>query len=191
MKHLFVIIISCIVLAANGQTPGKQVQAKVIEGDTIPAFEMAEINIYGEKIFKSESEKKLYQRVLRHVKKVYPYAKIAEERYRGYLLQLSSISSEKEKRALMKQAEEDIKNEFIDDIRDMTFSEGKILLKLIYRQTQHTSYELLQDYRGNVRAIFWQGIARMFGANLKSAYDPEGEDKYIEEMVKLIEEGKL
>lgn len=188
--YIFILLITTSVFAQD-QTTGVMVNAQVINGDTIPSIELGEVRVYGERIFTSEKDKKQFTRMLRYVKKAYPYAKIAEERYLSYAKLLSTISSDKEKRRIMKKAEEEIKEEFINDIKDMTFNEGKMLLKLIYRQTQHTSYELLQDYRGNVRAVFWQSIARIFGANLKSMYDPTGEDKYIEEIVQMIENGTL
>ena len=91
----------------------------------------------------------------------------------------------------LKQAEQDIKAQFTDDIENMTFTQGKILLKLIYRQTGVSSYEIVKELRGSLRAIFWQTIARVFGANLKVEYDPTGDDKAIEEIVQQIEKGTL
>lgn len=190
--YSFIILLFFITsVFAQKQPKGIVVNTQIINGDTIPSIEIGEVKVYGDKVYTSAEDKKKYDRLVRYVKKVYPYAKIAEERYLGYVKLLSTISSEKEKRKIMKQAEDDIKAEFYNDIKQMTFSEGKVLLKLIYRQTEHTSYQLLQDYRGNVRAVFWQSIARIFGANLKSMYDPNGEDKNIEEIIQMIEQGKL
>jgi len=76
-------------------------------------------------------------------------------------------------------------------MRRLTFTQGKILIKLIDRETSNTSYELIRQYRGKISAIFWQGIARIFGANLKSTYDPRGDDYLIEHIVREIEAGRL
>ena len=91
----------------------------------------------------------------------------------------------------MKQAEDELQAEFGDDLRNLTISQGKILLKLVYRETGASSYDLVAELRGKFRAFFWQAFARIFGFNLKSGYDPEGEDADIEFIVKMIEAGQL
>ena len=78
-----------------------------------------------------------------------------------------------------------------DDIRDMTYSQGRILIKLVDRETSHTSYQLVKHFKGNLSAFFWQGIAKIFQTNLKYEYDPDGTDKWIEEIVARIENGQL
>ena len=78
-----------------------------------------------------------------------------------------------------------------DDMRDMTITQGRLLIKLIDRETQNTSYTLIRQYRGGLTAAFWQGIARIFGTNLKEEYDPYGEDALIELIVNEIEAGRL
>ena len=91
----------------------------------------------------------------------------------------------------MKQAEKELEEEFGDDLREFTFSQGKILIKLIYRETGSSSYDLIADLRGKFRAFFWQAFARLFGFNMRNEYDPEGEDAEIEFIVKMIEAGQL
>lgn len=119
-------------------------------------------------------------------------AKTCELKYNEFAKLLEG-KTENEKRKMMKQAEEDIKNQYYDDVKQLTYTQGRILLKLIDRQTKRTSYDLLKDYRGNVRALFWQSVARIFGANLKAEYHPESdpEDRIVEEIVKMIENGTL
>ena len=90
-----------------------------------------------------------------------------------------------------KKIEEELKKEFDGDIRKMSASQGRILIKLIDRETGDTSYEILQEFRGNVSAFFWQSFSRMFGQDLKSDYDPYGDDKDIESIVQLIEAGAI
>jgi hypothetical protein len=91
----------------------------------------------------------------------------------------------------MKQAEEEIEAEYGQELRDLTISQGKILIKLIDRETGNSSYDLVADLRGEFRAVFYQAFARIFGYNLKIKYDPEGEDKDIELIVRMIENGQL
>jgi hypothetical protein len=87
--------------------------------------------------------------------------------------------------------EKEVFAEYEGDIRDMTITQGRLLIKLIDRETQNTSYALIKDYRGKLAAAFWQGIARIFGTNLKEEYDPNGEDAIIESIILEIDAGRL
>ena len=91
----------------------------------------------------------------------------------------------------MKKVEKDVFAEYEDDMRDMTITQGRLLIKLIDRETQNTSYTLIKDYRGKFSAAFWQGIARIFGTNLKEEYDPYGDDVLIESIIQEIDAGRL
>ena len=187
-----ILIFSLVCSTLFGQKiNGHVVYARLIDGDTVPYIKLKPALVLSPRVFKNERERRRYTRLMQYVKKVYPYAKLAEEKLAFYDAELAKTKTEKEKRQMMRIAEEDIKEEFYDDIRKLTFTQGRILLKLIDRQTDHTSYELLKEYRGTIRAIFWQGIARLFGANLKSEYDPSLDDKYIEEIVLMIEHGLI
>jgi hypothetical protein len=104
---------------------------------------------------------------------------------------LESIPDDKQRKKYLRQIEKDVFGEYEDDIRDMTISQGKLLIKLIDRETLNTSYELIRQYRGGLSAAFWQSIARIFGSNLKAEYDPYGEDAIIEIILQEIETGKL
>ncbi|MEZ5082161.1 MAG: DUF4294 domain-containing protein [Bacteroidales bacterium] len=126
-----------------------------------------------------------------NVKKAYPYAKLAGLKLNEYEVILKNANTDQERRKLMKQAEQELKDEFEDDIRKLTFKQGIILIKLVDRETGGSSYELIQELRGKFTAFFWQTFARLFGYNLKTEYDPEGEDKEIEEIVVMIENGQL
>jgi hypothetical protein len=81
--------------------------------------------------------------------------------------------------------------EYEDDMREMTMTQGRLLIKLVDRETQNTSYDLIRDFRGKFTAAFWQGIARIFGTNLKEEYDADGEDAPIELIINEIEAGRL
>ncbi len=91
----------------------------------------------------------------------------------------------------MKEQEQLLREEFEDDIRHLTIRQGRLLIKLIDRETDKTSYELIKELKGSFSAFFWQTVARFFGENLKDQYDPAQEDKYIEEIVHRIENGQL
>ena len=125
------------------------------------------------------------------MRKVYPYALIVRNELGRVNRVLEMMPAEKDQRNFLQQYEKDIFSEYEDDMRRLTFTQGKILLKLIDRETQNTSYDLIRQYRGKFSATFWQGIARIFGANLKANYDPMGEDYLIEQIIIEIEAGRL
>jgi hypothetical protein len=104
---------------------------------------------------------------------------------------LMNAANDKERRRIMKQAEDELRNEFEDDLKKLTFKQGAILIKLVDRETGNSSYELVQELRGKFVAFFWQAFARLFGYNLKEEYDPDGADREIEEIVVMIENGQI
>lgn len=160
-------------------------------GDTVIHRNLIEITVFPPKEFKNPRQERRYGRFVNKVKKVYPYARIAGEMLDEYEPKYLALDNDKDRRRMMKDLEQQLLNEYKDDLKRMTISEGRILLKLIDRQTSHTSYALIKDFRGGVSATFWQGIARLFGSNLKSGYEPQGEDQMLEEVVRLIEVGYL
>jgi len=163
----------------------------VEDGDTTIYKNLQEIVVIPEKEFSNPRDKRRYYRYVNKVKKVYPYAKLAGEMLREYEPRYLALESDKERRRMMKDLEQQLLDEYKDDLKRMTISEGRILLKLIDRETSRTSYTIIKDFRGGFSAFFWQGIARLFGGNLKSEYDPYGEDRVLEEIVMLIEIGYL
>jgi hypothetical protein len=126
-----------------------------------------------------------------NVKKVYPYCIIVRESLKEVNDTLESFNSDKERRRFLKDFEKDVFKNYEGDMRTMTITQGRILIKLVDRETQNSSYDLIRDYRGSVTAVFWQGIARIFGTNLKDKYEPEGADFLIERIVREIEAGRI
>lgn len=166
-------------------------KAKIINGDTIPVVDLESVTIVGPRIFKSKREAIKYTKLIRDVKKTYPYAKLAGIKLRQYNEILIKTESKSEQRKIMRQAEKELKEEFEDDIRKMTFKQGIILLKLIDRETGDTSYAIVKELRGMLTAFFWQSVGRIFGINLKTEYKPKTKDKHIEEIVIMIENGTV
>ena len=163
----------------------------IIDGDTMPDVTLDEVEVLLVNYPKSKRGKRKFNKYIRNVKRVLPYAKLAGKKLHEYEDILQAAESDKERRKIMKQAEEEITSEFTDDIEDMTFSQGLILIKLIDRETGETSFNLVQELRGKFRAFFYQGFARLWGFNLKVDYDPDGEDRQLEAIVKLIEMGRI
>jgi hypothetical protein len=166
-------------------------QATIYQGDTIPYIELPTIRYFAPRIFANRFEEAKYYRLVRNVKRVYPYARLAGIKFQEYSELLAEIESETQRRKITKEIEQQIKDEFEGELRRLTFTQGHILIKLIDRETKHTSYEVLRDFRGVFSAVFWQSFGRIFGYNLKNQYDPLGEDRLIEEIVQLIEQGAI
>jgi len=166
------------------------IKSEVTDGDTLPYVQLADFNVIDSKYFKSNRERKKWNKLMRNVIKVYPYAKITKDLLEHYDEELKKIDSESDRKKFMKEAEDVLKNEFKGEITKMTISQGKVLVKLIDRETGQTSYELIKELRSGFTAFMWNSLALLFGNNLKAHYDPE-EDFEIEAIVQLIESGDI
>ena len=163
----------------------------IVEGDTIPFFELPPFIIHDYVHVMSPLERWNWERLVYNVKKVYPYAKLAGLKLRDYNKILLAAKNVAEKNRLMRKAEKELKAEFETPLKNLTINQGKILLKLVDRETGNCSYELLKELRGTFMAFFWQNIGRLFGYNLKARYDPKGEDHQLETVIFMIESGRL
>jgi len=170
---------------------GTYVQSTIVNGDTIPHIELKEVPILPPKKFKSKAEERQYWRLVYNLKKVYPYSKVVAQTVREVDAKLADIRTDKERRKFIKSMEDALWKKYEGDMRQMTITQGKLLFKLIDRETSQSTYFWIDSYRGSVSAFFWQGMARLFGTNLKSEYDPKGDDKLIEQIVTYIEKGLI
>ncbi len=162
----------------------------IIQGnDTLAIIELEEVSIYQRSDFEYLSYKRRDRRLVRNVKRAYPYSKIAGKELKELDDELARLKSEDEQKAYIDIAEKEIMTKFEKQVKKLTITQGIILVKLIDRETGHTSYQVIKDLKGSVTAFFWQGIARIFGNNLKAEYDPGGEDAKIEDIVRGIEAG--
>ena len=126
-----------------------------------------------------------------NVKKAYPWAKMAGQLMVDVKKHLQTLPTEKEQNEYLKKVEKELLDNYTEDMKKLTVTQGKILIKLVNRETGETSYDIVEFYRGKFSAFFWQAMARFFGSNLKLEYDPLGEDRLIEEIVVQIENGQL
>jgi len=178
--------------AAKGQDHSLHVLPVVIHnGDSIPYIQLPESEIFAYKVFKNDRELQRYDRLVRNVRIVYPYAYLAGVKLIEYEHILLQAESDKERRRIMKDLEDELHREYGDELKKLTISQGRILIKLIDRQTGESSFDLVKDLRGSFRAFFYQSFARIFGLNLKDNYDPEMEDRNIEIIVRMIERGLI
>lgn len=155
-------------------------------GDSIATVHMMPLYKYNRGI-----DTRRYYRLIRTVKKVYPLAQIARNEMANMEAELRQIPTLKEQKEFVKGVEKRIVDQYTPLIKRMTLYEGKILCKLIDRETEFTAYEVIKEFRGRFVAGFWQGIARIFGNNLKLEYEREGDDKIMEQIVLYHEAGLL
>ena len=177
----------------NDTLPGKFYLLQYVKRDgiSLPEVEIKEVTVVATPTGSRRSDYNKYIRLINNIKRVYPYAYIVRVKLNKVNEDLYNIHSEKERKEYIKNVEKDVFGEYEDDMRSMTITQGRLLIKLIDRETQNTSYSLIKEYRGWFTAAFWQGIARIFGTNLKDEYDPFGEDALIELIVREIEAGGL
>ncbi len=160
-------------------------------GVKLPEVEIKEVTVYGRSKSTRKKDFRRYERLVYNIKKVYPYALIVRVKLGQVNEELKNIPGDKDRKKYMKNVEKEVFTEYEDDIQNMTISQGKLLIKLIDRETQNTSYTLIREYRGKFSAAFWQGVARIFGTNLKEEYDANGDDALIESIIIEIDAGRL
>jgi len=141
--------------------------------------------------FKNDKQRQAYNRLVANIKKVLPLAKECNQIILETGAYLQTIPTKKERDVHMKAVEKGLKEEYTPRIKKLTYSQGKLLIKLIDRETHSTGYELIQAFLGPVRAGFYQAFAWVFGASLKKRYDPKGADRLVERIVLQVEAGQL
>jgi len=193
LNRLIFILISITTLCLNAQEKDtSEFMMGIIRGqDTIIHKKIPEVVVKPPREFKNKRQARRYSRYVQKVKKVYPLAVKARVLLEKYEPEYNALEDKRDKRKLMKKLERELLAEHKDELKKWSMSDGRILLKLINRETQRTPYSLIKDFRGDFSAVFWQGIARIFSNNLKSGYKPEEEDRILEEIVSLIEAGYL
>ena len=165
---------------------------KVLEGgDSIQYMEMNNVYVFPPVEFSSKRQAQAYTRLVKNVKTVLPIAKEANMIMMETAEYLETLPNKKAKEEHMKRVEKSIMQEYKPRMKKLTYSQGKLLIKLIYRESHSSGYELIQAFLGPVRAGFYQAFAWAFGASLKKEYDAEGIDRLTERVVLLVEAGQL
>ena len=207
-KIVFTIVYMCLCqqLPAQEQKTAEQVLAemdsptfvptvkvgKVMhEGDSIQYMEMNNVYVYPELTFKNKKQAQSYMRLVNNVKKVLPLAKEARQMLIETTEFLDMLPDEKSKNEHIKRVEEDIFRTYKPKMKKLTYSQGKLLIKLIDRECHSSSYEMIKAFMGPIRAGFWQVFAWGFGASLKKEYDPTGTDRLTERVVLMVEAGQI
>jgi hypothetical protein len=163
----------------------------IIEGvDTIPVVNLPTVNIT-EKAPQYMQSMQEYYRMRFNVIKVYPYARIAAIKIEELNETLKTLPTDRARRKHTKEFEKQLRKDFEQAVENLSVNQGKIFIKLIDRETGNSSYDLIKDVKGSFNAFVFQSAARLFGHNLKDKYDPDGNDKVIESIVREIENGEI
>ncbi|WP_280745767.1 MULTISPECIES: DUF4294 domain-containing protein [unclassified Parabacteroides] len=171
--------------------PADVQRAVVDEGDTIAIVHLRNIYVYPEVKFKSKKEQEKYTKLVRDVKRTLPYAKMVYYTLIETYEYMETLPDDKSRQKHLEKMEKELFKQYKPELKKLTFSQGKLLIKLIDRECNQSSYNLLKAYLGSFRAGFWNLFAGMFGASLKSEYDPKGNDKMTERIVVLVENGLI
>jgi len=192
---LLVFIFFCIKTEAQSfkmnTIPEDYYNAYIDNGDTIAVVGLREIYVFPKRTFKNKREEQKYNRLVRDVKRTLPYAKMIYETLIETYEYMETLPTDKARQKHLKRMEKDLFAQYKPELRRLTFSQGKLLIKLIDRECNQSSYNLLKAYLGSFRAGFWNIFAGMFGASLKAEYDPKGKDKDTEQIVVMVERGLI
>lgn len=165
---------------------------KVLQGkDSIQYVEVNNVYVYPEPVFKDAKQRMAYNRLVYNVKKVLPIAKEVRKIIIETGEYLETLPNKRAKDAHMKLVEKGIKEEYTPRMKKLTYAQGKLCIKLVYRECNSSSYQLIQAFLGPVRAGFYQAFAWAFGASLTKKYDPNGVDRLTERVVRQVESGQI
>ena len=196
MKNLFAILVTIGLCsaAALAQEPNQLPDGRsvtLVTSDTMPLVHLPSVEISDATSAEALERLRAYNKLKRDVKKAYPYAKLAAAKFEEMEQKMATIKNKRERKKYVKETEKMLKDQFTEELKNLTVNQGRILLKLIDRETGNTSYDVIKTMRGSFNAFLWQGFARFFGSNLKDEYDPEGEDETIESIIQGIESGEI
>ncbi len=170
---------------------GARLYAQIIENDTVYLAFLRDFYVFPKFTFKNKKQEQYYWKTVRDVKKTLPFAKLVAAELLQVNDKMLGINNKKEQKKYLSDYEKNAFKKYETDLKKMSIAQGQILMKLIDRECNKTTYDLVKMYKGNVSAFFWQGVAKVFGSNLKTGYDLNGKDKIIERVIVLVENGQL
>lgn len=159
--------------------------------DTFYLARMQDVYVYPKMVFKNKKQEQFYWRTVRDVKKTLPFAKLLAKEMQVADCQLAQLPDDKERRKWWRQHEKLLFKKYETSFRGMTASQGQMLMKLMDRESDRTSYEIIKHYRGKASANFWQFVAKLFKNDLKEEYDAADKDRIVERVINLVEAGQL
>ncbi len=189
-----ILLFSTTVVSAQNEPPQTTrylVPVTIHNGDTIPYVQLPTVYVFKPLNFKNDKERQAYYRLVRNVKKVYPISLEINKAILETYEYLQTLPNEKARQRHIKAVEKGLKEQYTPRMKQLTFAQGKLLIKLVDRQCNQSSYELVRAFMGPFKAGFYQTFAAVFGASLKKEYDPQGEDKLTERVVLLVANGLI
>lgn len=191
--YIFLFLISPFFVFSQSQTSksNTEVGAVATPNDSTLHFDLKPVDIFPEKKDMSPRKQREFSLLEYKVKKVYPIAKVAAIKLAEYNRVYSSFKTERERKRYVKGVEKDLFKEYEEELRTMKVSEGRILIKLLDRETGNSSFEIIKEFKGGFSAFFWQSVAKLFGHDLKAQYDPVLEDRMIEYIIMQIDLGLI
>lgn len=170
---------------------GARLMIQINGNDTVLLAYLHDIWVFPRKNFKNKAQEEFFWRTVRDVKKTLPYAKLVASELSQINYKMADMPNDKTRKKYLNQVEKEVFKKYEPDFRKMTTSQGRLLLKLVDRECDKSSFELIKAYKGSISAFFWQGIALVFGSNLKTGYDASDKDKMTERVILLVEAGQL
>lgn len=190
-----VLLLSLIAIQSNAQdnksAGGYLVPVCIYKGDTIPSITLPDVYIFKPLKFRNDKERKEYYRLVYNVKKTFPISQEINRTIIETYEYLETLPNEKTRQRHIKRVEKGLKEQYTARMKKLSFAQGKLLIKLVDRQSNQTSYELVKAFMGPFKAGLYQTFAGLFGASLKKQYDPEGDDRMIERIVLQVQNGQL
>lgn len=195
-KMAFILLLSCAIPAAaqkrNVPPPARlTVSRTVYEGDSITRVDFYPLHVYPPLTFKSRRSERAYYKLVRDVKRTLPLARMINQILIETYEYMQTLPEGKAREEHIKRVEKGLKEQYTPMMKKLTFSQGKLLIKLVDRECNQTSYELVKAFVGPFRAGFYQTFASMFGASLKKEYDPDADDALTERVILMVESGQL
>lgn len=195
-KFYFILFLLVCPFYVGAQTqvktiPDNNYPAYTEDGDTVPVIVLSDIVIFPPTVFRSEKEEQQYRRMVRDVKKTLPFAKMVYASLIETYEYIQTLPDEKVRKEHLKRMEKDLYEEYKPQLKKMSLSQGKLLIRLIDRECNQSSYDIVKAFMGTFRAGFWNVFAGVFGASLKTQWDPDGKDAELEKIVVLVETGAL
>ena len=195
IKCIYIVLLLIVPLSGFTQTQVNRIGMKgdtaAVASDSIIHIFLPPIDILPDKKDMTAKQLRQYSQLELKVKKVYPIAKVAAIKLAEYNRVYSTFKTERERKNYVKMVEKDLFSEFEDELRVMKVSEGRILIKLLDRETGNSSFEIIKEFKGGFSAFFWQSVAKLFGHDLKAQYDPVKEDRLIEYIIQQIDLGLI
>lgn len=189
---VLLLLLPCIAYAQEIKVEqGYVLPGIIVDGDTLALVKLPKVYVFPTLKFASREDYLRYRRLVRDVKKVYPYAQIARKTFIEMQIGMQAYPEGAKRKKYIKQKEDELMKLYSAELKDLTIRQGRILIKLVDRELNKSSYEIIKELRGGFQATIWQGVARMFGESLKSEYDAKGEDALIERIIIMIEQGVL